>query len=1393
MALVAPPTALAAWYCYAYEDTKTQAHQDCLDAFPDFCGCLDYYGTLPGTNIPDAYSTHCNSPPPGWPGWPMWCAPRPETPCPAGSHFGPTGCASPALKKTNGHPTDCNASAGNPCNAATGNKFQTETDYRSSDAGSSLVRYYNSQLSGDLNFGVNWTSSFLGKHIDTSQAPRVGVFRADGRGEPSTCSNGTCTGDADSKLALTQDAAGYTLTLRDNTIERYNLTGKIVSETSPTGQTANYGFDTSGRLATVTDVFGHTLTFGYNTNNHISTVTDSAGQVIGYTYDINNNLTRVDYPDATAKIYHYNEPVFTSGTNLPNHLTGISYVDSAGVTTRYATYAYDTNGKAITTQHAQTDNGAPQEKFTLAYNSDTQTTVTNPVNMQEVMTFSIINLGVKNLVNKVNQSDSKSVAQTFDPNNNLTCRKDEESRVTLYYYNTATNQRTSMTEGMTGNCTAPVSVAGVTRTTTYQYLSPTLDLPTVIESPSVVGGTSKKRITLAYGDSRFPALPTGITQSGYTPAGVAVSRTVTLGYNPSGQVNSLNGPRTDVSDITTLEYNVCTTGGACGQLQRVTNALGHITTYDLYDANGQLKQMIDPNGLRTSYTYDTRGRVKTITQIPTRGASAVTQYSYTAWGDVSQVIDPDGVTLTYGYDAAHYLRTITAADGYLYYTYDLKGNRTEEDIYNTAGSYTRWTSYGYDLRNHLANITTTGNFTQLVHDAVGNLTAQTDGNNHGTAHSYDALNRLFKTVDALSGETGYGYDVSDKVKQITAPNNLATQYQYDDLGNLLQEVSPDRGTLTYTYDAASNVLTVTNGRGDVTTYTYDALNRVVYQENTDTNSPWFNYFYDSCKRGRLCTIQKNDAFDMSFNYDNLGRLSYQFDANWLYTGYAYTLGGRLSRITYPAYPSGRSVDYTYDIPGGAGRVTKVTTTSNGTTTVLAQNLAYYPFGPLTNMTYGNGLFLSVWLDDAYRPVLRYAGAYAESGIVYDGADNITRMSTAGQQSYAYDPVNRLTAASATVTRPRGSTTDSWGYGYDGNGNRQSETRNGVTTAYYYYPDSNQLFHAGNDWRLMDAAGNTRLGTAFGWLVYDGYGRMVSALSGAASYDYNAFHQRTRKTVNGLTTSFHYGPQGELLYESDGTNTKAYVYLNGVPLARIDNNSQVYYYHTDRLGTPQAMTDSAGTVVWRASYEPFGKATVTVSTIANNLRYAGMYSDSETGLFYNWFRYYDPKIGGYITVEPLGVVPGVASSAVVPREITEYFQSIPLNDRLVRGLNHPYRYAYNNPLTYIDPDGLFKMYGNWGGANYSGGQSGSTVPENPTPPKDTLDACYKQHDYCYAATASKSGDSQSASCSTKPTIQDCDRQLAKCTLHVNYKSIGWWGKLFGPASTTWAVFKGELAK
>lgn len=92
-----------------------------------------------------------------------------------------------------------------------------------------------------------------------------------------------------------------------------------------------------------------------------------------------------------------------------------------------------------------------------------------------------------------------------------------------------------------------------------------------------------------------------------------------------------------------------------------------------------------------------------------------------------------------------------------------------------------------------------------------------------------------------------------------------------------------------------------------------------------------------------------------------------------------------------------------------------------------------------------------------------------------------------------------------------------------------------------------------------------------------------------------------------------------------------------------------------------MTSVNGAVVWSAKYQSFGEATVNASsTITNNLRYSGHFYDQETGLHYNWNRYYDPILGRYIRKDPIG------------------FKSSDKN---------LYNYAYNNSVIYIDPWGF----------------------------------------------------------------------------------------------------------
>jgi RHS repeat-associated protein len=110
---------------------------------------------------------------------------------------------------------------------------------------------------------------------------------------------------------------------------------------------------------------------------------------------------------------------------------------------------------------------------------------------------------------------------------------------------------------------------------------------------------------------------------------------------------------------------------------------------------------------------------------------------------------------------------------------------------------------------------------------------------------------------------------------------------------------------------------------------------------------------------------------------------------------------------------------------------------------------------------------------------------------------------------------------------------------------------------------------------------------------------------------------------------------------------------------------VYYVISDHhLGTPQQIVDSAGTVVWKAAFLPFGKAQVHTETITNNIRFPGQYFDAETELHYNWNRYYDPDTGRYLTPDPIG---------------------------LAGGLNL-YAYVGGDPVNFIDPEGLARITG-----------------------------------------------------------------------------------------------------
>lgn len=1190
--------------------------------------------------------------------------------CPVGQAPNPvTNVCEPIqiIAEKNLGPPSC--SIGNPCNPATGNKYQTETDYRSPDGTLNFTRAYNSGAPQDRGLGVGWSTPARAQVEITST--RVIAWRGDGRGERFTkdSTTGQWQGDADGTLRLTQDAAGYTLTHPDGADERYTLSGQLLVQTSRTGLTTTYSYNAQGQLQTLTGPFGHTLNFTYDASGHLATLTDPGGQIYRYGYDANNNLTRVTYPDGAFKTYHYENAAY------PHHLTGIT--DENG--NRFATWGYDAQGRAISTEHAVTDNAGAQEKFTLQYDSDTQTTVTDAVGAKEILTFEI-KLGVKNLLSRIHQTDGKGVRRQYDATNNLLSETDAEGRTTTYTYNSY-NQRISMTEA-----------AGTpeAHTTTHQYLTPDLDLPTQIQTPSVLPG-AYRQTTIRYDAQRNPI---DITQAGHTPAGQAVARTVRLGYNSFGQVTQIDGPRLDVNDLTALDYYACTSGAACGQIMSVTNALNQTTTYDAYDGAGRLLQMTDPNGIKTSYAYDPRGRVLTITVTLPSGAVRVTHYTYDAAGQVTAVTTPDGVTLSYSYDAAHYLRSITDTLGNrIDYRYDLKGNRTQDTTRDPDGTLVRQIDSAYDARNRVSQLNAAGSITQQVFDAVGNLTQTQDPNTHTTTHHYDALNRLLETVDALAGHTQYTYDAHNNLTRVTAPNQADTQYAYDDLSNLLNETGPDRGTLSYSYDSAGNRTAHTDARGITATYTYDALHRPTFIDYPGMAED-ITYTYDTgpgCTfgAGRLCQVQDQSGLTQ-YAYDPYGNITQETHTELgitYTTRYSYDAGDRVSAITYP---SGRQVSYQRD---ALGRIIDVTATVNGQSTILTTNRTYRADGLLTTQTFGNGLSEQRSYDLQGRLTRQSLGTLDTRAYTYDPAGNVTAKQGPGAATYTYDALHRLTEDAS-----RGAA-----YGYDPNGNRLSETVQGLTTPYGYPAESNRLLSVGNETYTLDAAGN-RIGDQPGkkprTLHYTSSGRLAQvqvARKILGTYRYNAQGLRTHKALpHRRHVLYHYDLQGHLLSETDETGVliRDYVWADSTPFAQLEaatrrSPEQIRYLHTDHLTTPRLATDVLGKVVWAWDGNAFGTTLPNEDPDGDrqetviNLRFPGQYYDAESGLYYNWNRYYDPATGRYITVDPIGLAGGP----------------------------NPYQYAESNPLKYIDPTGLLGYSGMPPGVQ--GGPGQNTTPSSPS--------------------------------------------------------------------------------
>jgi len=707
----------------------------------------------------------------------------------------------------------------------------------------------------------------------------------------------------------------------------------------------------------------------------------------------------------------------------------------------------------------------------------------------------------------------------------------------------------------------------------------------------------------------------------------------------------------------------------------ITASLNYVQT-DTYDGFGRVSKTqitSDPDGTVNVVTaYDPLGRVQSVSnpyRLTSDSTYGVTSYVYDALGRTCVFVPPDGTIVASGI---------------------CPSTRPANDVF---------TSYS------------------------GGTTTLTDEAGKGRKSVADGLGRLIQVFEDPSGlnyETDYQYDsltnllsVSQKGGSTNSANWRPRSFVYNSLSQLTSATNPESGALSYNYDADGNVVAKTSpaqnqtGSATVTvSYCYDALNRMTGKAYTSQSCPMSSpvaaYSYDqgvptANPIGRR-TGMTDAAGSETWTYDVMGRIAMdQRTTNGVSKtmSYAYNLNGSIASITYP---SGDVFSYTYD---GAGHPLSVSDTTQGINYITQAH--YAPHGALASITGGTNLYATYIYNSRLQPCWIYtttttalpwnttactnsAGAgtildlkynfnlgAGDNGNVYGVTNNLDLTRS---QSFAYDPLSRLTSAETTSTFST-SPAHCWGetYQYD----NQSTTGawgnlTGISAASAPYTGctqesglsvtvlANNQFSTSNGFGY-DSAGNMTSTPNSGAYTYDAENRVVA--TAGVSYIYDGDGKRLTKSTGKL---YWYDNSGDIISElnTSGTVTDSYVFFAGQSVVHRSSTAGIFYKFSDHLATSRVVVASGQTTpCYDADFYPFGGERVYTNTCSLNYKFTGKERDSESGLDNFGARYNSSQYGRFMTADPKQFS---AMTIANPQKWDQY------------------PYVLNNPLAFVDPDG-----------------------------------------------------------------------------------------------------------
>ncbi len=717
-----------------------------------------------------------------------------------------------------------------------------------------------------------------------------------------------------------------------------------------------------------------------------------------------------------------------------------------------------------------------------------------------------------------------------------------------------------------------------------------------------------------------------------------------------------------------------------------------------YDANGNPTRVTDGVGGQVRHLFDVMNRRNKI--VDQRDAvNQEVSFNHDANDEVTAVTDQNDQVTDYFYDGfGNLLREMSPNRGVIDYYYDNAGN-----IIGKKNANNEVVGYGYDMLNRLTTIDN-----PVSKDFTFQYDDTTAGNKGG--------GRLTKLIKRNSGDSiGWAYNYLGRIvtdKRVIDQQTYQLSYDYDAAGMLTQITYPSGRTVNYARDKGY-ITAVSTTRDNVTTslvtdihyLPYGPIARYTMGDALFTVDREYDEFY----RSTLLSLQSNAI--------NWQQLEYQYDNRGLVTQIIDRSSAALHGGDYQYDPQGRLTDasghygtisFTYDAVGnretktvnGAQETYQYASASQRLQSITGARQTAFSYTD-TGHTAGAGDLRYIYDDNerlvkVTNNIALPIAHYFHNGL---GQRDIKFIDQSAEQSrhYVYDLRGRLLFERDYLGNARE-------YIY-----LDEELISIIDFAMEPMPHrlpldiedpidncassglcasecaAGDTVIAGQLDELRAFRDNILLASTVGSRLVDTYYRVLSPSLVRWMDGSDARKALVQVGLAPVVATAWLVNRIDAVFQAILVFVMGSVMLVKVGLSSLVSHSQllivkkllqllfaaalffsgqawaedrIYFVQNNHLNTPQAIYDTSQQKVWEGRYTPFGEVVETVSVIENNIRFPGQYHDRETGLYYNYFRDYDPTMGRYIQSDPIG---------------------------LEGGLN-TYIYANPNPVLYVDPYG-----------------------------------------------------------------------------------------------------------